>query len=529
VQFIVSLLILLCSVVVPCFAQSAAMERGVAITDPLALREFDLGERRASGLDRAWFGLRPFVAPTQSAGAPILNDELFSLPSMAPVRKALDNEFDRYLARHAVDLPRETIGVGASFDWQMFDRDSLYSRQSRFVLAGIVNRMDRTYVSPETCGEIRLIYRLTREGDTAASENANSFRLPMTLNVVLRAKGEKALARGITIPCQDIARRWLAVADWPQTGADLAFKLMSAGGALEFIEPVDVDRIETNLQIAHAPKSKIREFRTDYLMKLFRYNAQSKQFEEAPLENQIDRERIFADAGLKREFKAWLLDSKNIGGLDRGTILIPEKFLANSAIAATPVGFAPSNLQPAFGFVQADGYGNEIFGESEVVTALKKAVEDGVVFENIRSVAGFERRLNDMTCAGCHQTRGIGGFHFPGVDWMAENPSNSTVVPASPHFFGDQIRRYDILTSLSWGLSPDYSRGFSARPRANLKRMRELAGTEYYDGWGASCYDNHARAADNDASFRSWTCAEGLACQAVSNASRMGMCFVKSR
>jgi hypothetical protein len=526
VQFVASLLILL-SVVAPRIVQAAALERGVAITDPLALRELDLGEHPASGLDRTWFGLRPFVALTRSAVTPILNDELFSSPSMIPVRKALDKEFDRYIARHAVDLPRETIGVGASFDWQMFDRNSLYSRQSRFVLAGIVNRMDRTYVSPDTCGEIRLIYRLTREGDVAASENANSPRLPMTLSVVLRAKGEKASARGITVTCQDIARRWLAIAEWPQTGADLAIRLMSPGGPLEFVEPVDVDRIETNLQIAHAPKSKAREFRTDYLMKLFRYNAQSKQFEEAPLENQIDRERIFADAGLKREFKAWLLDSKNIGELDRGTILVPEKFLANSAIAATPVGFAPSNLQPAFGFVQADGYGNEVFGEGEVVAALKKAAQSGVAFQNIRSVAGFERRLNDMTCSGCHQTRGIGGFHFPGVDWLAAKPSNSTVVPASPHFFGDQIRRRDILTSLSWGRSPDYSRGFSGHPQ--LRGSMELAGTEYDDGWGAHCYQQRPKRGDNDASFRSWTCAEGLTCQPVGNASRMGMCFVKSR
>jgi hypothetical protein len=527
VQFIVSLLILLCGVVAPCIAHSAALERGVAITDPLALRELDPGEYRASGLDRTWFGLRPFVAPTPSAGASILNDELFSLSSMAPVRGALDKEFDRYIARHAADRPHETIGVGASFDWQLFDRALLYSRQSRFVLAGIVNRMDRTYVSPETCGEIRLIYRLIHEGDTASSENTNSPRLPMTLNVVLRAKGEKALDRGVPITCQDIAGRWLAIADWPQTGADLAIRLMSAGGPLEFIEPVDVDRIETNLQIAHAPKSKIRQFRADYLLKLFRYNAQSKQFEEAPLENQIDRDRIFADAGLKREFKAWLLDSKNIGELDRGTILVPEKFLANSAIAATPVGFAPSNLQPAFGFVQADGYGNEVFGEGEVVAALKKAAQSGVAFQNIRSVAGFERRLNDMTCSGCHQTRGIGGFHFPGVDWMAEKPSNSAVVPASPHFFGDQTRRRDILTALRDGAPPDYSRGFSNRPQ--LRSGTELAGTEYDDGWGAHCYQQRPKLADNDASFRSWTCAEGLACQPVSNASRMGMCFVKSR
>ena len=36
-------------------------------------------------------------------------------------------------------------------------------------------------------------------------------------------------------------------------------------------------------------------------------------------------------------------------------------------------------------------------------------------------------------------------------------------------------------------------------------------------------------AADNDASFRRWTCAEGLACQVAGKTSRMGMCFVKSR
>jgi hypothetical protein len=250
-------------------------------------------------------------------------------------------------------------------------------------------------------------------------------------------------------------------------------------------------------------------------------------FEEAPLENQIDRDRIFADASLKREFRTWLLDPKNLAELDRGTILVPEKFLANSAIAVTPAGFAPSNLQPAFGFVQADGYGNEVFGESEVVAALKKAAARGIAFENIRSVAGFERRLNDMTCSGCHQTRGIGGFHFPGVDWMAEKPSSSTVVPASPHFFGDQVRRRDILVALRDGAPPDYSRGFSNRPQ--LRGSSELAGTEYDDGWGAHCYQQKARRADNDSSFGSWTCAEGLACQPVSNASRMGMCFVKSR
>jgi hypothetical protein len=126
-----------------------------------------------------------------------------------------------------------------------------------------------------------------------------------------------------------------------------------------------------------------------------------------------------------------------------------------------------------------------------------------------------------VTCSGCHQTRGIGGFHFPGVDWTAAHPSNSTIVPGSPHFFGDQIRRRDILAALRDGRRPDYSRGFSNRPQT--RGSSELAGTEYDNGWGAHC------AAGNDKSFKSWSCASGLACQVLGNASRMGMCFVKTR
>jgi hypothetical protein len=505
----------------PRVAQSAALERGVAITDPLALRELEAREYLIPGNSSTGFGLGRMLDAKTLLRPPMSNLELFALPSMAPVRKALDGEFDRYVGMHKAGHA-ETIGVGASFDLQLFDRTQLYSDQSRFVLAGIINRMDRAYVAPDSCGEVRLIYRLTRTAPAEAGETRP--RLPMTLNIVLRAKGDVLQIPAIT--CSEIARRWLAVGESSLNGVELATKLLSPGGPLELIRPENIDRIETNLQIAHAPKSATRDFRTDYLLKVFRLNAQ-RVFEEAPMENQIDREKIFADAGLKREFRAWLLDPKNLAELDRGTILVPEKFLATGAIAATPVGFAPSKLQPAFGFVQADGYGNEVFGEGEVVAALKKAAARGIAFENIRSAAGFERRLNDMTCSGCHQTRGIGGFHFPGVDWMAEKPSNSTVVPASPHFFGDQIRRRDILTAMRDGAPPDYSRGFSNRPQ--LRGSTELAGTEYDDGWGAHCYQQKPKRGDNDASFRSWTCAEGLACQPVSTATRMGMCFVKSR
>ena len=500
-------------------ADTAPLERGAAIIDPFALR----------ALDATRFGLARMLRPDASVTTPLASNELFALPSMQGVRKALDAEFERYIAQHKANLPNESIGVGPGFAFQLFDRATLDSPDTRFILSGIVNRMDRAYVDPTSCGEIRLVYRLTQTKAAEIGEAMVTPRLPMTLNMVLKAKGDHDVdAKGAPLTCSEIAKRWLATADLNLTGAELADKLTEAGGALATVAPDHIVRIETNLQIAHAPKSQARDFRTDYLMKVFDYSAATKAFEEATLENQIDRERLLADPDLQREFKAWLLDPLHFGELDRGTILVPEKFLSKAAIAPTPTGFAVSELQPAFGLVAGeDGTDHPVFSADDVVGALKQAEAKGIAMQNIRSAAGLERRLNDITCGGCHQTRGIGGFHFPGVDWMAAKPSNTIVVPASPHFFGDQVRRRDILASFAEGKPVDFSRGFAARPQS--RGSTELAGTEYDDGWGAHCYVQHDSASENDASFVGWSCAEGLACQAMSPASRIGMCFVKTK
>jgi hypothetical protein len=511
-RFLAPLLLLACCASPARAEPAAALERGTAITDPAVLRELDHGR----------FGLARIMLPGQSADTPLTDSQLFALPSMAPVRQAIDAEFDRYIARHKGELPNQTIGAGEGFDFQLFDRAQLYSDDSRFVLSGIINRMDRAYVSPDTCGETRLIYRLTPTNVAQAGDSLASPRLPMTLNVVLKAKGDHA-----AINCAEIARRWLTAGDLTLSGQALAERLLAKDGPLDLINPADVFRLETNIQIAHVTKSPTRDFRTDYLLKVFDYNAGTKAFEQAPLENQIDRARVLADDSLKHAFKAWLLDPEHFSELDRGTVVIPLQFLATGAIAITPVGFSVSNLQPEFGLTQGDDAKEPVFSDNDVVTALKQAAGRGMPLQNIRSVAGFERRLNDITCSGCHQTRGIGGFHFPGVDWLAPKPSNATIVPASPHFFGDQVRRRDILAAIRDGKTPDYSRGFSSRPQ--LRGSSELAGTEYGDGWGAHCYQPQAGAGDNDSSFKSWTCAAGLACQVVDKTSRMGMCFVKTR
>ncbi|PWT90732.1 MAG: hypothetical protein C5B56_04965 [Proteobacteria bacterium] len=491
-------------------AENAALERGTAITDPDLLRKLD---------QQDVLTIQRLLWRDRNADVPLTTDMLFSsLPQLAQIRPAIDVEFEHYVARQKTSAPNETIGVGEGFDVQLFDRSVLNSRDTRFVLAGIVNRMDRAYVSEASCGEIRLIYRLARfEANPDGSKTAS--RLPMTLNMVLKARDDRQIdGSGKQITCAEIARRWLANKDW----------LEIINGSLSPYDAM-LDRIETNIQISIAPKSANHDFRTDYLLKVFRYNPDTRVFEEAPLENQIDRDRILADDTLKRDFREWLLEPDHFRDFDRGTVLIPEKFLAKAAIAPTPAGLDPSALQPEFGLMQGEGKGKDerdpVFTDNDVVGALKTAAERGIGLENIRSVAGFQRRLNDITCAGCHQTRGIGGFHFPGVDWLADKPS--TIVPASPHFFGDQVRRRDILTAFAEGRRPDFSRGFASRPQ--VRGSTELAGTEYQDGWGAHCYLQTPGSAGADKSFVSWTCAKGLACQPAAASTRIGMCFVKTR
>jgi NAD(P)-dependent dehydrogenase (short-subunit alcohol dehydrogenase family) len=57
-------------------------------------------------------------------------------------------------------------------------------------------------------------------------------------------------------------------------------------------------------------------------------------------------------------------------------VLIPEKFLATGAIAPTPVGFDPSDLEPEFGLMQGEG---AAFSEADVVAALDTAAALGPI------------------------------------------------------------------------------------------------------------------------------------------------------
>lgn len=477
-----------------------APSRSLAVTDPLALRELDLREQRGEASPHPGFGLRQMLDP--SSTGPISNDRLFALPTMGGIRAVLSDDVQRYRKDHPAAR------------WTLFDRDKLEASSTRFVLAGIVNRMDRGYVAADGCGEVRLIYRPVHE------TSAGAQRLPMTLNLVLRARGADD-----TITCRDIAQRWLAAELWTESGGDDARRLLAADGPLASLGPAAIDRLEINLQIATEADAAAGEFAADYLLKVFRFDPVSGRYEVAAMENQIDRDRLISDRDLGQAFKRWLLQPDNLAAFDRGTLIVPDAYLARGAIAATPTAFSHSPERPAAGLA-GPATSDPLIGDADIVAALQRAADSGLDFEAIRSPAGFERRLNDITCSGCHQTLGIGGFHFPGVDWTAES-TRRVAAPGSPHFVADQDRRRAILTAVSEARVPNFARGFTDRPEL---RGAAAIGHEPRDGWGAACGLPDTRG-EIDPSFRNWTCASGLSCQPVHGTAAfpIGMCFVAPR
>jgi hypothetical protein len=474
----------------PASAQTPPLERGVAITNPDILA---LIEQRS-------FSLAAFMSPDWRQGAliaPANNLALSARPEFERVFLGIRREIGE------IKKANPGSGIGMSFDnKRLFDNRYLTSPTARFALVGIVQRLDRTYKQASSCGEIRLLYRLEYRRDT--NEGIAMSRLPMTFNLIMKAKAPDGLTT-----CQDVAKRWLAAGDSALTGSAYVDYLFSPRGPLSLIAPALVERIETNLQALRMPSASVPEFggHAEYVLKVFDWNAQTRRFNETALENMIDRSKLLADATLLARLKSWLLEPNNVRALDSGTILIPRDYLALSGITIAPGGQARSANRPFYG----------LFDDTELAAAIARTTATGDPLRNISSPAGFQMRLNDVTCVGCHQSRAIGGFHFMGADTRqskAHLPENAIFVPASAHFYGDAPRRQRILKALAQDKAPDYLRGFSLRPRRGFARNADanttvdLSGTGHLNGWGAACYDH----VENDASFKAWTCAAGLKC-----------------
>jgi hypothetical protein len=472
------------------------LDRGMAIVDPQVIEELDRD-----------FGVAQMLGGISPGSGSITNDKLFARPGMAEVRK--------YILRRIEDYNKE-FNQGED-DPRVLDVRFVQGAIARFQLAGVVNRMDRGFVAElkEACGETRLIYRLFYKG-TATVGGVSApveSRLPMTLNLTLRANTGDG--------CAALAKRWLDVP--PETAAPaVRAQHYKTRGALAGVSPAQIDRLEFNYQILRRPAGEsdgeVRNFggRAEYLLSVFRWSARDKAFVRNHMENQIDPKRFRDSASERLALNDAVMTLDFLRDLDNGRAFIPEQLTTSEAISISPGGQTRTRNRPF----------DDLMDERRFQQLMAQFRARGQRLLTIASFEGFVARLNDLSCAGCHQTRAIAGFHFPGADWAAAPKINAVFVAGSPHFYGDLPRRRAIVEAYAKGAAPNFRRSFAARPAPWT--VAAFDSTQIADGWGAVCYKPPDPARPDESFTAMATCAAGLECQIISRSKRhtgMGMCL----
>jgi hypothetical protein len=381
-----------------------AAEPVLLVTSPVALQ---VAEKSGAGFAR-WVGV-----PASSEGI-ATNEALMHSPAWRSMAEPIGASLAGIQRRD------KQAGVGISkYPHRLFDARWLASPDAYLELVGVANRMDRRPFQDGACGETRLVYRLAYR--TAAMQS----RLPMTVNVELR--GDAPDANG---SCAGAAKRWQP----PQPSMSdeaLGRWLVSADGPLapQRLAPARISQVTTNLQSVRWPSAVRPDLggHAEYMLRAFRWNADARRFDVAPLENTPDVAKLKADAPLRKELQQWIQQPANLRALDEATLQIPEKFLATEAISVAPRGLERLANQP---FAQ-------VFAASEW-----QPVEGS---RTLKSPQAVLRRLDDLACMGCHQSRAVAGFHLLGVDRRGASRTfttgNALAVPHSPHVQDELARR----------------------------------------------------------------------------------------
>ncbi len=354
-----------------------------------------------------------------------------------------------------------------------FDVGWLRAGNAGFDLVGVVNRMDRAATRPGTCGDLLLIYRLAYRGAKLSS------RLPLTVNFVY------SLAP-VGGDCRALVGQWRLPT--PRSAAWL-----TTDGPLQPRNLERLQQIQTNNQVIRSAAGIRNQLggSSEYVLRAF--HVRDDHLVRAPLTNTPDVSRLGADPALRQELLAFLREAESLRAIDRGTIQLPERFLATRVSSFAPHGLArmQNRLFDAL-FDPADFAGLDLSAQ-----------------RSVRSPEALLRRLDDLTCAGCHQGRTIAGFHFLGEDRAGTHPLNAIRFAGSGHFRTDLARRIAYLEAVERGDEPAVDRPLSYAP------------TGARAAYGDACALPGARSID-------WVCDDGLTCQDITAAvgdTETGHCF----
>jgi hypothetical protein len=371
------------------------------------------------------------------------------------------------------------------------------------------------------------------------------------MNVIFPAIPRSKPVNGST--CAEVAQRWVKEVSrsHDRSAQEVVDSLTNPNdGVISLIDGREIERIELNMQVYRIPTVADNTdlgSTAEYVIRVFRWNPVQNRFTPSFLTNQIDRAKILGNShgdanscesdGRKRtpliskqRFLDYIFSPAVLSDIDNGSVNIPEEFLACRAVSATPGGphRSGNNLfwDACNGRDQDSSVCKEqqILDDDQIAKALDAARSSKRKFSYIKSPADFRLRLGELTCSGCHQARAIAGFHFPGAERDGTAAANSVLVPGSPHFYGDLVRRKRIIERLAAGgnlTNYDMAPGYGSRPLNKLKS--ELQNTELLGGWGGVCLAK----SEWETSQRHWGCKQGLECVALfesDNASGLGTC-----
>jgi hypothetical protein len=206
------------------------------------------------------------------------------------------------------------------------------------------------------------------------------------------------------------------------------------------------------------------------------------------METMPDVARLATDATLRAELLATLRESSTLAALDRGTLMLPERFLATHAVSVSPRGLTRPANRPFRRLFREDDF-------RDLPLAGTHTIE---------TPAALLRRLDGATCVGCHQSRSIAGFHFVGSDAPEHPAFDALVSGASPHLARDLERRRAYVAAVAAEEAPDEFRPVPERQAGG-------------SGFGAPC-------GLGDAGFSAWTCEAGLRCERLEDP-EIGVCL----
>lgn len=402
--------------------------------------------------------------------------DLATRPGYGALAAAIDAELNDLRSRDS----HAGVGVGDK-PHRLFDARMLRAKEARFVLIGVANRIDRRAVGKRGCGEVRFIYRLAYSMKVQDLEIAS--KLPATLIVSFwqEPPAGDAGADG----CRSVARRWLAPTAMPspapkgEATPGLVGWLTATGGPLS-AEHVERDRLRSvalNVQTMRWPSTIRPDMagHAEYLLRSFEPGA-AGTLVPARLENTPDLDRIQRDRKLRADLLGWIRDPENLARIDGGLAVLPERFLATRSVSVSPRGLARRQNRPF----------RALFKPGDLAGLTLDSMP------HARSPAAVLRRLDELTCAGCHQSRSVAGFHLLGDDAASPSRANALAIAVSPHLAADLPRRRRFVAALAEGKSADDAAPISER-------------TEEAGGYGAHC-------GLGDPGFVGWTCQNGLRC-----------------